>query len=190
MRGREILRSGLKGALTVAAALLIAGCGGGTAGTGTGERSIEGQVLTADQRPLEGATVTVIETGDSSVTDAAGNFTISSPAEESVVDLSIDKGDDVHVTVGVDAGSDPAAAVHVSVTVSPASPHPVSVEALQVTAKIVGFCDAFFENNRVIRQSVRIPNGTQCDAQVTIYGDGRLLERIPFVVQRSRCGHE
>ena len=50
------------------------GCGGST--SGTGGVTIEGKLLTVTSTPISGVTVTVLDTGDSSVTDSTGGFLI------------------------------------------------------------------------------------------------------------------
>jgi hypothetical protein len=64
-----------KAALTAALALLFGCSGGGT--DGTGGRNIDGLILSPAGGAQPGIEVTVEETGDSTVTDAQGAFTIS-----------------------------------------------------------------------------------------------------------------
>jgi hypothetical protein len=51
------------------------GCGGGTVGTSSPEESrVEGVLISSDNNPIEGATVSIGETGDSGTTRADGHF--------------------------------------------------------------------------------------------------------------------
>ena len=52
----------------------VLGCGGST--SGTGGVTIEGKLLTVDATPVTGVTVTILDTGDSAVTDVTGGFSI------------------------------------------------------------------------------------------------------------------
>lgn len=55
----------------------LTGCAGGVTGTGDiRETRVEGRVFKTDGAPLEGATVTLVETGDSVTTNAQGEFLI------------------------------------------------------------------------------------------------------------------
>ena len=179
---REIAR-----AACVALFLFVCGCGGGTSGTGTGERSFDGRVQSTDGTPVAGASVTIVETGESTITDTVGAFAILSDVAGTSIALLIE-ADTLSTTVQVEALDVPDTAVHVDVTVDEDSPQQsVSVKNLQVKAQVVGACDPFFENRRTIRQANRIKDGTVCSVKVQIYGDGKLLERIPFVIQHAAC---
>ncbi len=83
--------------------VISSGCGGGTSGTGV--TSVYDAVLQdGEGNALSGVTVTVLETGDSAVTDANGHFSIevdpdsstntiiiSTPTGDSVVDINTDE---------------------------------------------------------------------------------------------------
>jgi hypothetical protein len=68
---------------------MLAGCGGGTTGTGgSGSDDFAGKILSLSGAPIALATVTVEETGDSTLTDANGDFTIqttSAPPEKATL---------------------------------------------------------------------------------------------------------
>lgn len=86
-----------------ALALFLAGCGGGTTGTG-GIRptGIEGKLLSLTGSPVPGATITVNQTGDSGITDALGQFALEAAlASGSALTLSVDTAD---TTALVEAG--------------------------------------------------------------------------------------
>lgn len=80
--------------------VVLSGCGGGTSGTGV--TSVYDAVLQdGEGNALSGVTVTVLETGDSAVTDANGYFSIevdpdsstntiviSTPSGDSILDIN------------------------------------------------------------------------------------------------------
>lgn len=174
-------------AITALFASGLASCGGGSAGTGTGEiRTIEGQVTSSAGDPISGAEVTLVQTGERDSTNLEGRFTLATNFEGSSPELLLET-DSISTTITVDAPSEQADAISVNVELNNSGSAVVKVSKLQVRAQIVGACDIFFENNRIIRQANRIQDGTVCTAHVQIYGDGRLLSGLPFVIQSSRC---
>lgn len=71
----------LAGLLTASLVILgtIAGCGGGTTGTGgTGSSQFAGRIVYSTGEPVANATVVLQETGDTATSDAEGNFVIES----------------------------------------------------------------------------------------------------------------
>ena len=56
--------------------VLCSGCGGST--TGTGGITVSGKVLSEDSMPLPGVTVTLLETGDQTISDSEGSFALVS----------------------------------------------------------------------------------------------------------------
>lgn len=72
----------------------LSGCGGGSGGTGSSQR-LFGNVSTSDSTrsslrrgvPISGLQVTVLETGDSAVTDQNGDYEIFTEITDSVVDF-------------------------------------------------------------------------------------------------------
>lgn len=72
---------------------LFIGCGGGSSGTGTS--IVEGSVVDAQMRPIQGAEVTVVGQGETStaVTDAEGHFAVSSSGSEDNITIQVDYPD-------------------------------------------------------------------------------------------------
>lgn len=162
-------------------------CGGGSAGTGTGEtRTIEGQVTSSAGDPISGAEVTLVQTGERDLTNSEGRFALATEFDGASPELLLESGS-ISTTITIDAPPTQADAISVNVELNDSGNAVVKVSKLQVRAQIVGACDIFFENNRTIRQANRIQDGTMCTAHVQIYGDGRLLSGLPFVIQSSRC---
>ena len=162
-------------------------CGGGSSGTGTGSTTIEGTVKSEEGEPLAGITVTIIETGDNDITDDAGFFSITSDIETSEVTLEILK-DENSLTVELsNVSNEESATLEVEIEVSEDLKE-ISVTNLEVSAKIAGFCDLYFENRRVIRQSNSLPaEETKCTAKVSVKGDGKGLGGVPFIIESRRC---
>ncbi len=80
----------LSGSL-LSALLVVAGCGGGTVGTGgTGSNEFQGKILATDGSPVSDAVVTIAETGDAAVTDAEGDFTIESKFGDSQATILVE----------------------------------------------------------------------------------------------------
>ena len=77
--------------LSVCSALwILLGCGGGT--RGTGGVTFDGKVVVGTSGPVAGAQVTVLNTGDSDITDAEGNFLIQTD-EVTTLQVSVRAGE-------------------------------------------------------------------------------------------------
>lgn len=169
--------------------LLLPACGGGSAGTGLGGSgaSIEGRIL-QQGTPISDATVTVIETGDSGTTNSNGNFSI--PVSESLANYTLEiKINNSTQTVPISSSST-GSIINVEIDLhdienKPAPP--LSVKSLEVDGKIVGICDPYFENNRVIRQSNKAPQGIECTTKVNVTSEMKPLGGVRFAVQHRSC---
>lgn len=65
--------------------LLFVGCGGGTSGTDGGQTvRILGSLVNQNSSPLPAATVTVLDSGESTQTDASGAFALETPSTPSL----------------------------------------------------------------------------------------------------------
>lgn len=193
MQIRNLIRQGYKcgsracsRALMVSAFIFVlAGCmGGGSSGTGT--KTIEGQIQTPSDQPVSGAVVTVVETGESTVTNSEGEFVIESSASPGDVELEI-KTPEVTTTVTVPAtAADESSAVSVDLEVDQ-NQSTVTATNVEVIAKIVRECDIYFENRRTIRQSNAIREGLTCPVRVTVRDNGRPLGNVPFIMEKRAC---
>jgi hypothetical protein len=76
--------------------------------------------------------------------------------------------------------------VAVNLTVNPRLTE-VDANSLEVAARIVGKCDIYFENSRIIRQANPVPADLTCVAKVIVSAEGRRLGRVPFAVQYRDC---
>jgi hypothetical protein len=186
------VRTGIAASAACAFALFVcAGCGGGSSGTGTGDGnnlSLQGTVETSARAPVSGVTVTVVETGDQTVTDSAGSFSlqvtppenglqvqVAAPSIEGVIDAStVDSSDST---------------VDLNIVVDPKN-NTVSADKLEVQAGIVGLCDAYFDNGRVITQVKAAPRGAACTAKVTVHRNGRARANVPIAVQFHSCADD
>lgn len=73
---------------------LICGCGGGTTGTGgVGSTEISGKVILQNGSPISGTSILILETGDSSITDSNGLFSIYSTVETTQLNIIVEKDD-------------------------------------------------------------------------------------------------
>ena len=71
--------------------LLVAiGCGGGS--KGTGGQGFDGTVVSRQSQPLSGVAVTLLESGDSDVTDSDGRFDIYTEPLSGAVNVDVDTG--------------------------------------------------------------------------------------------------
>jgi hypothetical protein len=167
---------------------LLDSCGGGSGGTGfptTGdERLLSGQVVSQTAAPLEGVSVTVVETGRSTVTDSKGAFVLAAPPDNNNINLLI-QSPSVETSVSVKPVAD-ASQLRVDVTLNTDS-GTTSIDQIDAKAQIIGECDTAFENGSIIRQSDSLDSGVSCVVKVTVYGDGKLLPGIPVVVQYRAC---
>jgi len=177
-------------ALVLASILAMSGCGGGSEGTGTGtERVVSGSVRSLDDLPVTDATVTILETGDSTVTDEAGNFQIQAATLPETILIEVESGD-LTAQSTVANFDDQTEAIQVIVTVDSEDPEPSVQPAsnISVWSRIVGACRNNFLNGLVIRQNTPINGSTTCTMKFFASGDGKKLERLPAEMQVRACG--
>jgi len=173
--------------LALVIVLALMGCGGGSAGTGTGAGPVvvvQGAVLDTSGQPLEDFRVRVLETGNEATTSQTGEFELVTEPESSSVTLEISSpSGSVFTTLDIpqDGGT-----VAVKLVVNPRLSQ-VDANSLEVAAGIVGRCDIYFENGRVIRQANSVPDELTCVAKVIVSAGGRRLGRVPFAVQYRGC---
>ena len=169
--------------------LILASCGGGSSGTGAPDSFssavIEGIVVDEVSQPIEGARVTVIETGDATETDVGGRFQLNVMEETDSVNLMVET-DGISGNVAVSPIAEEGTRADVTIAVNRRT-QVVGARNVEVLAKIVGACDFAFENKAVIRQGNRLRDGTECPVRVTVRSDGRGLSGIPFRIESSRC---
>lgn len=167
--------------------LTLSGCGGGSAGTGTGDDSvtIKGIVRDDNQQPLQGVLVTVIEGGESDITDNAGQFEINTEviADEYTLEFKVDDRS-VTTTISAVGGN---GTISIEVEINPLLDD-ITVNDISVNAKIVGSCDVYFENRDPIRQANKVPeNGVQCTLKVSVKNRKTGLAHVPIAIQYRRC---
>lgn len=74
--------------------LLVIGCGGGTSGTDTGGMTtVRGRLFEQDGTAINGASVTVEESGDASTTNQLGQFEIPTQLPSQTLSFSVQAGD-------------------------------------------------------------------------------------------------
>ena len=159
--------------------------GGGSAGTGTTTRTIEGVVNTPENQPVPGATVTIIETGDSTLTAADGSFALATESFRSDLVLEVSLGQ-TSTEVPLNNLDEQGSAVNVQLTFDPDTGAAGVVE-VEVNAQVVGQCDVFFENFRIIRQANKTPPGIECTVKVSVKKKGVSQGNIPVALQVRAC---
>ena len=129
-----------------------------------------------------------MQTGDSTVTDAQGFFSLDSEDTKSSVDFAIDASD-VHTVVNVATIDPSSTSISLNVKVDKVK-NSAQVQIVDVRAQIVGTCDPAFENNEVIRQANKIAKGTICTVRVKVFGDGHPLVGEKISLQRHSCASD
>jgi hypothetical protein len=170
------------------AVLPFCGCaGGGSEGTGVGQsyRSVEGRVIYSDGSPVAGAQITLLETGENATSNQAGSFEIHTLSAADSFELEIESAGQSVRTRLESLGQNPQG-IQVTIKFDPTQ-QVVPVEALEVSAKIVGQCDIFFENRRAIRQANPLPQGTRCTLKVVASSGGTPIGNIPYGVRYRGC---
>lgn len=172
--------------LLLVVCFIIGGCGGGSAGTGTGDSTlrIQGTVRDPSGVPVDAATVTVIETGDSDLTNPQGEFVISTTRVEGDITLEFSKDNRAATTTVTAPGENGTLSIDVKFD---DVREVVETEELSVEASIVGSCDPYFENFHTIRQANPVSPGTQCVLKVKVAAGGQPVPHVPIAVQFGGC---
>lgn len=163
------------------------GCGGGSEGTGTAvtTRSLEGAIRTSDGKPVANADVVIIDTGDSTRTDADGKFSVPAPLSTEQLTIEV-SSNNFSRNVNLNNIENDATAINVSITIDENS-NSIDVSNIQLWSRITGDCDRYFENRPIIRQSVKVDRALQCTMRFFVSGNGRRLERIRGEIQVRAC---
>ncbi len=174
-------------AFGVALSILLLGCGGGSGGTGIDVkvRTIEGTVTDTAGAPVTGATVTIAGTDEASNTDASGAFSLTTSPTNGDLILTVTTEELTDSVVVSDVAIE-TLSVDVQISIDRVRRR-IESSNLEVLAKIVGVCDLYFENNRVIRQANRAPQGVQCTAKVWVTANGVPQGGVPFEIQYGGC---
>lgn len=176
--------------LLITVSFLALGCGGGSAGTGTvggsdAERVLAGEVKTSDGEPLGGATLTIVQTGESTESAADGTFRLPSISQSDHLDVLIEKGS-ISSQVAVEFVDNSSGEANLSISVDPTS-GTGTVHGVDVRVKVVGDCDRYFENHRTIRQANPVPQGKECTLQISLHASRGGLPNRTFALQYRKC---
>ncbi len=163
--------------------LLLASCGGGTSGSGL--KTYQGRVITPFNEALSEVAVTIEDTGDSSVTDVNGRFSIKSNAAGATVRFLLESPDFTTRFTLIDI-PDESSRIGMRVTVNPQT-NETTVKNLSVRTWMAGYCEPFFESREVIRQIKNVPDGTECSLNVRVLRDGQPVADLPIALQYSSC---
>lgn len=135
--------------------------------------------------PVQGAVVTVESTGDSTTTDANGDFELHSSASGPEVVLLAETAtfsDRVKIRNVIEEHS----RIRVNLTID-AVEQRASKTDFNVRAQFVGACDYYFENSAVIRQANHVPEGTVCTLRVDLLAEGERLDGASVALQYASC---
>ncbi|NDC37755.1 MAG: carboxypeptidase regulatory-like domain-containing protein [Proteobacteria bacterium] len=176
------------GSLLGICAISLAGCGGGTSGTGL--QTFDGQVKSADGDPVAGATVTLTATGEAAVTDESGRFVLRSAVEsdpQQQLEFLLESTDfNGTFSVPESALSEGSAQISVDIVIDPVT-RTLELTNFSLQVRMVGFCSAAFSNGDTVRQLRELPPGTRCTLQTEVRGDGIPRENVPFALQVRTC---
>lgn len=165
--------------------LTLVGCGGGSEGTGAAG-TLQGRVSSGEDVPVQGAVVTLTETGQTVITDEEGIFSLAAPPEGAVVTLAVTAKNIEADFVVKNVTSEPSSSLNVNIEVDPET-NSMTAHQLQASAFVVGVCEFAFENKKTIRQINRLDDGTPCIVKVILERNGRRLGGKDAAVQYRRC---
>ncbi len=119
---KEEWRDWLSDLLGVAAVLVLLvflfGCGGGSSGTGLQGPVLEGLIVSPEGEGVEGVTVTVSETGDQTVSDQNGEFSVDVTEPVDGITVQLDGGQ-IQTGISVNNIPDSTTGIDIAVTVDP-----------------------------------------------------------------------
>jgi hypothetical protein len=169
--------------LTILSLLCAISCGGGSAGTGT--VSLRGKLITPDNQPVAGAEIVIVETGESVVTSADGNFVIDTPTEREVqVEV---RSEELTTTVALPPPVKEEARVGVELELDRENSR-VEVREYEVAVSFTGECARYFNNTvGTLYQTRPLPDETVCRLQVRTSEGGAPLGGVLVQLQRRRC---
>lgn len=163
--------------------LFICACGGGSAGTGT--TTVSGQVRDLQDQPINGVTVTIINTGDSSITNNNGEFSILTSAKDDLqLELNSQNGSDV---INISNTEGFVSEIQVDVKLDPQSGKVQDYGDVSLSAGIYGACDRYFENTQIIRQSNALRTGAICTIKVWLSERGVAKGGVPIGLEAAGC---
>lgn len=147
--------------------------------------AFEGTVTNQKGAPLQGVSVTLESTGDSTTTDENGNFELQSSASgESVSLLAESPTYSSRVTVkNVFAEH---SRVQITLTLHETG-QSSSASHRNVRAGMVGRCDYYFENRTIIRQANHVPDKTICTLKAEVLSEGSPLDGALVALEYSGC---
>lgn len=170
--------------LTGMLSLLLISCGGGSSGTGI--VTVEGVIQNSLELPVENALITILETGDTTVSNASGEFMIDVSGVDDEINVEVQAATAESVITVNQVDKDPATTVTLDVDFDEETQQ-IIITNLEVRAKVVGLCDIYFENFRTIRQSNAAPQGIECTVKVSVKDNGEPRAGIPFKVEYRSC---
>lgn len=166
----------------------IMACGGGSAGTGT--TSYTGKLLTENNEPLSGATVTLVDSGETVITDSQGRFSIESTAPaEAAVQIEVTSNDvTASVEVPTPESSDRKVGIRLELNEQESK---LTVRSLEISVDFIGECAKAFDKSRSsFSQSKPLKDETECVLKVSAEERGQPVGGILAQLQRRSCSEE
>ena len=171
--------------------LLLSGCGGGSSGTavgGSGDlRLFSGIVVSADGKTVSAAQVNLLNTDDTTTTDEAGAFELSTSFVETNTTFEVKSPTGQNATVDVTSPDPNQKNVDLSILFNAAAGN-AELLPLTLRARIVGNCGPFFINTRTIRQTSAITDGFTCRVEADFRRNGLPANGLLFQLQNRGCG--
>ena len=197
MLDRNLFCAHRRPTLGVLAAVLVAiligpgGCGGGSNGTGIGPNpgqgvSFSGLVISRAGKAVDSATVTLLNTGDRTITDEAGAFDLRTDFPGGDAALSIDSGPGDGATVSIDNISTDAGEIGLSILFD-SETNSATLLDLTLRARIVRSCSPQFLNTQTVKQTSVVPDGFVCTVETEIKSDGTLIDNQEFELDFRGC---
>lgn len=175
--------------LTLLILLSLTACGGGSSGTGIGNDPdtlrVAGLVVNESGEALEGATVTLVDTGESATTDEAGGFNLTSAPTDVATTLSVAVGE-VSGSILVAPDNQSSGELDLSLMYDPAT-GAANLLSHTLRARIVRACSPQFLNARTVTQIGVVPSGFTCTLEVEIKSDGTPLDDVEFALEYRGC---
>lgn len=172
----------------------LTSCGGGSAGTGVGlpggsTAKFAGVIVSPDSKAIESAEVKLLNTDETTITNEAGAFELSSdfPGTEATFEISLSNGKTGNVVLkDIDTTNETIDFSVVTNTNTGFS----SILNLTLRAKVIGQCQAAFLNSKTIKQTSSIPDGYSCRVEVEIKENGIPQNNQEFVLETRGCSKE
>jgi hypothetical protein len=161
-------------------------CGGGSAGTGT--TTFTGKLVNTENEPVQGATVSIVGSGEIVTTDEQGRFTLSADDKDAPVQLQVQStGVNTSVTVPPASSDESKVGIQLELNENTAT---VSVRSTEASVSMVGDCEKYFNQSKTSLIQIRpLPDQSKCLIRVSARAGGRPVGGVLAEIQRSSCSY-